>query len=364
MFYVGGGILNGSHENTKQKKLSKGKIVLISIICALVLLPILLTPVTTVIVYEAIFAGRSDTPSYLQLSHRDYEGLSCTRSDFFATDGTALAGFKYSRENTEPKGVIVISHGLGDGGHNKFIPYISELTKNGFLVFAYDAHGSDQSQGSSKEGLPQGILDLDSALNHVKEISEYKGLPVAILGHSWGAYSGGAVLASHPEVCGAVLVAGFNESEDMLLYQSSRYIGPLANALLFSVELYEEIKFGKEVCSLSCVESIGASSAKVLIVHSQDDSTVPTKYGYDKYKSLLGENPNVSFLYFEKRGHTNLFFSESALSYRNQIEGAYLESGQERNAYMEKHLDPTKYYEPSKEMLEKIISHFSLACEK
>ncbi|MBQ7906921.1 MAG: alpha/beta fold hydrolase [Clostridia bacterium] len=348
-------------ENTKQKRLSKGKIILITLLCVFIVLPILLTPLSTAIVYESIFAGRSQTPSYLQLDATDFEGLTSVRSDFLATDGTSLAGFKYSKQNTDPKGLIVISHGLGDGGHNKFIPYINEFTENGFLVFAYDAHGSDHSQGDSKEGLPQGILDLDSALNHVKTVDEYKGLPVCILGHSWGAYSGGAVLSSHPEVVGAVLVAGFNESEDMLLYQSSRYIGPLANMLLFTVELYEEMKFGRDVCSLSCVESIKGSQAQVLIIHSQDDTTVPTQYGYDKYKSSLSDKENVSFLLFEDKGHTSLFFSEKALSYRQAIEKEA--QGQDYYDYMEKHLDPVKYYEPSDRLLNTLLNHFTEVCK-
>ena len=139
--------------NTKSKRLSKGKIILITVICALVVLPILLLPFSSVIVYESIFAGRQQTASHLVISHEDFEGLNVERSDFLANDGTRLAGFKYSRSDIgTPLGVIVISHGFGSGGHNKFIPYIDEFTKNGFLVFAYDAHGSDLSDGDSRKG--------------------------------------------------------------------------------------------------------------------------------------------------------------------------------------------------------------------
>ena len=69
------------------------------------------------------------------------------------------------------------------------MPVINRLASGGYYVFAYDAHGNDNSGGNSVRGLPQGIADLALAIEHVSCIEEYKGLPVMLFGHSWGAYS-------------------------------------------------------------------------------------------------------------------------------------------------------------------------------
>lgn len=59
------------------------------------------------------------------------------------------------------------------------------------------------------EGLPQSIIPLDYALNHVASIEKYQALPVALFGHSWGGHAIGNVLNMHPDIKSAVIVAGF-----------------------------------------------------------------------------------------------------------------------------------------------------------
>ena len=47
------------------------------------------------------------------------------------------------------------------------------LSSNGYLVFAYDATGNDESEGDAVNGLPQGIIDLDYAIRFIKESNEF-----------------------------------------------------------------------------------------------------------------------------------------------------------------------------------------------
>ena len=140
-------------KNTKNKK----KIIIITLISVLLAIPLIVLPITTVIVYESIFGERYETISWMQFSVEDYEGLQMERSDFQSEDVT-LAGYKYSKANQEIKGVVIIAHGLGGGGHNTYMPFIDYFTSNGYYVFAYDARGHDNSGGDAVEGLPQGII--------------------------------------------------------------------------------------------------------------------------------------------------------------------------------------------------------------
>lgn len=341
------------------------KIVSIVIACFLLSIPTVILPISTVIVYEGIFSMRFETKDYMKMEASDFDGLICEKSDF--ESDVTLAGYKYSREG-EKNGVVIIAHGYGDGGHNKFLPYISELTKNGFYVFSYDAQGHDESNGRAVTGFPQGIIDLDNAISYVQSIEEYEGLPIMLFAHSWGAYSAGNVLNLHPEISACVLVSGFNESEDMLAQYPRMALGKLVDiALLPYVTLYERIKFGKEYASISAVDGMEKTDAKILIVHSRDDARVPIEYGYDVYYEAFEDENRFEFLEYTDKGHKELLYSQAAVEYQRQIETdyqAYLDSEGKRDTkknrqeYMEKNLDPCLYYAPSEELLSKTIALF------
>ncbi len=351
------------------KKSLKALLITLSIIFSLLLI---VFPVTTVIIYESIFGERYETAPWLMFSEADYEGLMMQRSDFQSEDVT-LAGYKYYKENQEAKGVVLISHGYGGGGHNVYMPFIDYFTSNGYYVFAYDARGNDNSCGDAVEGLPEGIICLDNAIHHAKSIEEYKNLPLTLFGHSWGGYSVGNVLNMHPEIKAAVIVAGFNESEDLLKYQGSQMVGPLAYVLMPYLKLYERIKFGKEFASVSAVDGFEKTDAGILIVHSKDDMTVPVEYGYDKFYEAFGNSDRFEFVLYEDKGHNNLLYSDSAIASIEELNADYKsyveDNGREYNAetkmeFMNKYLDKKKCFEPDSALMERIIAMFDAYCGK
>lgn len=357
------------NENSAKSRCPKRKAILISIICTVVGIPLIIIPLVTVIVYETIFGARYETASWLEFSVSDYEGLCVERSDFYEDNGTQIAGYKYSRTGEAAQGVVIVAHGLGGGGHNRYMPFIDYFTRNGYYVFTYDVKGNDNSEGRSVEGLPQGVIDLNLAIEHAQ--GEYGELPIMLFGHSWGAYSVGNVLALHPEVKGAVIVAGFNESEDMLLCHSKRYVGALTEVLFPYVELYERIKFGSELSSLSALDGLKSTEARIMIVHSKDDETVPVEYGYDKFYNEFANNERFEFVLYEDKGHSYLFYSDEAFAYREGLNAQYKEyveqNGKKYNestksAFMEANLDKKKCFEPDETLMSQIIEMYNEAC--
>ena len=355
-----------------RKAKGKAKAIIISVICVILSVPLIILPVTTVIVYESIFGERYETASWLEFSVEDYEGLQMERSDFQSEDVT-LAGYKYSRADQEVKGVVIIAHGLGGGGHNTYMPFIDYFTSNGYYVFAYDARGNDNSGGDSVGGLPQGIICLDNALHHVVAIEEYQDLPITLFGHSWGGYSVGNVLYMHPEIKAAVIVAGFNESEDLLEYQGEQMAGAGVHILMPYLKLYERIKFGKEFTVVSAIQGLEKTEAGIMVVHSKDDATVPTKYGYDKFYEAFGNSDRFEFVLYEYKGHDYLFYSEAAWAYREQLNAEYKsyveDNGREYSAetkeeFMNGYLDKKQCFEPDPVLMEHIIDMFDFYCSK
>lgn len=354
------------------KKRNKKKIILISIVSFLLAIPLVILPILSVGVYESIFGERYETASWMQFSVEDYEELQMERSDFQSEDVT-LAGYKYSKANQEVKGVVVIAHGLGGGGHNTYMPFVDYFTSNGYYVFAYDGRGNDNSGGDSVGGLPQGIISLDDALHHAASIEEYQNLPFTLFGHSWGGYSVGNVLYMHPEIKAAVIVAGFNESEDLLEYQGQQMAGEGAKILMPYMALYERIKFGKEYTAISAIEGLAKTNAGIIIVHSKDDTTVPTTYGYDKFYKEFGSSDRFEFVLYEDKGHDYLFYSEAAWAYREQLNKDYKsyveDNGKEycaetKEEFMNGYLDKKQCFEPDPILMKQILNMFDTYCGK
>ena len=115
-------------------------------------------------IYEDNFGNRYEKYEPMARSIDEFEGLNSHRYTFPSDQGQILVGYGYYRELENIKGLVIIAHGLGGGGHNSYMDVANFFTLNGYVVFAYDATGNDESEGSSVKGLPQGLIDLDYAI--------------------------------------------------------------------------------------------------------------------------------------------------------------------------------------------------------
>ena len=328
-------------------------------------------PTATVIIYEAIFGVRYDPPAWNTLSVADFDGLTLQQTEIEVNDEKSLAAFKYSRNEVTPKGVVIVAHGLGGGGHTTYLPLIDAFTRGGYYVFAYDATANGETGGNSVEGFPQGIIDLELAIRYVTQVPEYKELPIALFGHSWGAYSTANVLELYPDIAAAIVVAGFNESEDLILYQGEKYVGSTASLTTPYVYFYEQLKFTKKYADLSAVDSMKSTNAGIMIVHSADDTTVPTEYGYDKFYSEFSSDERFSFVLYEDRGHSNMFYSDDAREYRRELEEDYAEyvesnglkyTDETKAEFMSVSLNKSLYFELDSDLTSRMLAFYDEYC--
>ena len=327
-------------------------------------------PLTTPIAYEAFFLSRYETPDWLEYSLSDFDGLMMERSDFSSGKNT-LAGYKYSSGSNNAKGVVVIAHGMGGGGHNQFLPYIDYFTDAGYYVFAYDATGNDASEGKNVRGLPQGLIDLDNALTHLKTLPEYRDLPIVLFGHSWGGYSVGNVLEFHPDVSAAAIVAGFNESEDMISFHAGRFVGPFVYIGLPYVDAYERIKFGNKYATTSALDAMGSTEAGIMMIQGGVDTTVPAECGYDKVYAAYSGNERFEFVFYPDREHKYIFYSDEAYEYIKELEAEYMQyikatgkknNARTRNEFLEENLDASAKFNINPDLAERLVSFYDKYC--
>lgn len=287
-----------------KKKRSVKKLILIILLCVI----ILLTAgwgLFCVSIYNENFNVRGDSYEPLMLRLEDFSGLECREYSFPSDRGQMLAGYLYSAGGDQ-HGIVVIAHGFGGGGHNSYMDCANYFAQNGWYVFAYDATGTDKSEGEGVGGVPQGVIDLDHAISFVEEQDELSGLPIVLFGHSWGGFCVCSVLNYHPEVKAVIECCGFNSSSDMFESGGKSQAGSLIYAMTPFVKIYERIKYGKYAKN-TALDGFASSDARVMVVHSADDDVIEIGYGYDKYYKKYKDDPRFTFVRFEDRGHNDIF---------------------------------------------------------
>ena len=287
-----------------KKKSSKKKIIFIILLCAIILL-IGGWGMFCVNIYNENFNIRGDSYEPLMLRLEDFSGLRCTEYTFPSDHGQMLAGYLYSA-GEDQHGIVIIAHGFGGGGHNSYMDCADYFARHGYYVFAYDATGTDQSEGDGVGGVPQGVIDLKNAISFVEAEDDLSGLPIVLFGHSWGGYCVCSVLTYHPEVKAVIECSGFNSSSDMFESGGKSQAGNLIYAMTPFVKIYERFKFGNYAANTS-MDGFAASDASVMVVHSADDDVIGIEYGCDRYVKKYGDDARFTFIRFEDRGHNDIF---------------------------------------------------------
>lgn len=181
------------------------------------------------------------------------------------------------------------------------------------------------------------------------------------------------MLWSSHTVLAAVIVAGFNESKDLIEYRGRKMLGDGIKVLMPYANLYERIKFGKAYTSVSAIRGMENTDTGIMVVHSKNDTTVPVQYGYDKFYEKFGNSARFTFVSYEDNGHDFLFYSDAAWTYREQINTEYKRYVEEnggvpdaegKEKYMKEHLDKKQCFEPDPVLMEQITDMYDACCQK
>ncbi len=267
---------------------------------------------------------RADKPKFSgYLRYGDVDGYDRRVVRFRSGDNT-LAGYVYGEHND--KGLVVIAHGLG-GGAESYLAETLYFVDNGWRVFSFDCTGSHESEGKGTIGLPQSVLDLNSALGYIKSDSTLNDLPIMLYGHSWGGYAVAAVLNYDHDIAAAASIAGFNAPMEILFEQAKEMMGAVAYVEYPFLWAYQAMLFGR-AARLTAVDGINSADTVVMIIHGDKDTAI--SYGGASIIAHKSEitNPNVvckTCADENHNGHRDLFRSEAAVEYINRKNQAYQE---------------------------------------
>lgn len=272
-----------------------------------------------------VAAYNSFFPRYERPDYSVTPGLSChsriehslsRRCFFIPGRDTELAAYYYLSKNF--RGLVVFSHGYRSGADD-YLSLILALVECGYSVLAYDGVGTFDSGGTSGIGMCQALVDLDFVLNYIRE-SEYSDMPLYLVGHSRGGYAAASVLAMHPEVKAAALIAPMNNGATVMIDMAERYVGNVARAAKPFFNIYQRILFGDYV-EYSGTRGINSTDAPVLIAQGLNDRvmTVDSLSIYAEREIIT--NPNVEYYLTDGAcgTHSGILYSKRANEYREEV---------------------------------------------
>lgn len=266
--------------------------------------------------YKRMMYSRcDDTGKAFYYSADDFPGLHKDEYSFVASAGHKMKGYLYHYDQLISGRLVIFDHGFG-GGHRSYMKEIELLCRQGYLVLAYDHTGCMESGGKTPNGLAQSLCDLNDCINSVKKDSRLSGLDISVIGHSWGGYACLNIAALHPEVSHIVVISGFVSVEMAI---NSFFAGPLKIYRKAILQLEKETN--PDFIGYNAVETLSQTTAKVLLIYSDDDRLCRMNPHYTLLKSGLEGKKNIHFLPVSGKGH-NPNYTADAVKYLGEYSTA------------------------------------------
>ncbi|WP_433945794.1 alpha/beta hydrolase [Paenibacillus sp. SN-8-1] len=171
--------------------------------------------------------------------------------NLFSSDGTDIYVYNWlpsSMEETQPRGVIQIAHGMAETA-KRYERIAGELTKQGYIVYANDHRGHGRTAGSldelgkiGKDGFNAMVNDMILLGSVIRD--KHPDLPILLLGHSMGSFLTQKVMYTGHEYYSGFMLSGTCGKRGMLevgeklallqiMLQGERHPSLLLNAVVF-----------------------------------------------------------------------------------------------------------------------------------
>ncbi|MBK5227324.1 MAG: alpha/beta fold hydrolase [Actinobacteria bacterium] len=185
--------------------------------------------------------------------------------------GKRLAARYLLPTHGDPQGVVLVMHGWSSSSRD-MLEAAGSLNRAGFGALLVDARCHGDSDDDDLASMPRFAEDIESALHWLEHHRGVNPRNVVLLGHSVGA--GAALLAARGyRVAGVIAVACMAHPREMMQASMARagIPRPLVRYVLWRVQRI----LGQRFDDFAPVNTIRDISCPVLIVHGDEDTTVP-----------------------------------------------------------------------------------------
>ena len=175
--------------------------------------------------------------------------------------------------DARPAPLLLAVHGWG-GNADSLLPLAPPLRRAGYAVALFDTRCHGDSDEDDFASLPRFAEDLEAVLDALAGQPGIDRRRIAVFGHSVGA--GAALLAAsrRADIAAVVSLAAFAHPAEMMrrwLGSKGVRAGWLVAALLGYVQRVIGFRFD----DIAPIRSIARSHCPVLLLHGEDDDTVP-----------------------------------------------------------------------------------------
>lgn len=257
-----------------------------------------------------------EDPAIFYYRHTDFDGLQAEPYTFPGGNGQMLRGNFYYYGEKKTDRIVIFEHGMG-AGHRAYMKEIERIAREGYTVLSYDKTGCADSEGKDNRSFAQSVSDLDHCIRSLRSYASYQASRIAVIGHSWGAYSTQNIGALHPDITHIVALSGPIAVKALLQQSFSGIMKGYIPALLAF-----ERETNPDYADLNAVDALTKTDAKALIIHSADDPMVNQSLHFDVLKRLHETRPNTYFHLMDGKKHSPNYTAE-AVAYKDAFFADY-----------------------------------------
>ncbi len=206
--------------------------------------------------------------------------------------------FSWFIKTKESAPLVIIMHGWGSNSE-LMLPIASTFYKQGINVLLLDSRCHGKSTGDTYSALPRFAEDIASCIDYANKNISFNG-KVILLGHSVGA---GAVLytaSKRSDISAIISLAAFGSPQWLMTryFQSFK----LPQFLISFLISYIQWVIGHRFIEIAPVNTIKKITVPVLIVHGDNDNTVPISDAY----AIQKNNSNGKMLTIDGADHDSV----------------------------------------------------------
>ncbi len=192
---------------------------------------------------------------------------------------------------------LVMIHGWSRNVE-RVLPYIRNLHPRGYNLLAIDARNHGSSSSIEAPTVGTFTEDVLAAVDYLVEKNESTTL--GVIGLSIGGGASIAAAGQDKRIQATVTVGAISHPVALMsAHFEERHIPKFIASALF---LYMRIRFGIDYEKVAPLNHIPNATGKILIVHGEDDETVPLAHG----RTLASANPTSATLWVvPAKGHSD-----------------------------------------------------------
>ncbi len=257
-----------------------------------------------------------------QYIRKDYASMSEREEIPFKCHNETLMGYLYQASN--PHGVIICAHGVGSLADSNNAQYENYFINQGWDVFAIDMTACGQSTGKGMKTLHESKFCVKYAIETVSKHQMTKGLPIYLIGHSWGGY--GVIAGSDKtDVKAVVSFAAYDTPAGMMYSFAEARAGAIVSLSKPGFDFALTAFYGNESYVAASDVIKRNRDIKYYVVQGDVDNTVILK-NYSVYDHVYDkEFKNTKSVLLEGIGHSSPWKSKEAHDYY----ASYIEPGLE-----------------------------------